>query len=173
MLDMGPEMTGLLRNVLEESEADRPFHEDLIRLWLAQIVILLLRQLGVMEHRLPPPDGDRDGTPDIIDNYFETNLAQNPCADDLADRLHISRRHLNRILQKTYGMSFRDKLLRARMDRAAWLLRHSENSVSAIAGEVGYTYDPAFRQAFRERFGMTPLEYRQQTRKDEPNESHH
>lgn len=165
MLDMGPEMTGLLRNVLEESEAERPFHEDLIRLWLAQIVILLLRQLGVTEHRLPPPDGDRDGTPDIIDNYFETNLAQNPCADDLADRLHISRRHLHRILQKIYGMSFRDKLLLARMDRSAWLLRHTDKSVSVIAGEVGYTYDSAFRQAFGRQFAMTPMEYRQKNKK--------
>lgn len=173
VLDMGPEMTKLLRNMLEESEAGQPFHEELIRLWLAQIVILLLRQLGVMDRRLPPPDKDRDRTLDIIDNYFESNIAQNPSADDLADRLHISRRHLNRILQKTYGMSFRDKLLLARMDRAAWLLRHTDKSVSVIAGEVGYTYDSAFRQAFRERFRMTPQEYRQNKRKDETNESDH
>lgn len=165
MLDMGPEMTGLLRNVLEESEAERPFHEDLIRLWLAQIVILLLRQLGVMERQLPPPDKDRDRTLDIIDNYFEFSLAANPRAEELAEKLHISRRHLSRILQRTYGMNFRDKLLLARMDRSAWLLRHTDKSVSAIAGEVGYTYDSAFRQAFGRQFAMTPMEYRQKNKK--------
>ena len=161
VLDMSPEMIRLLRNMLEESETEYPFHEELIRLWLAQIVIMLLRQLKIVEHRQPLPDKDRDRTLDIIDNYFETNISQNPSADELADRLHISRRHLNRVLQKTYGMSFREKLYRARMDRAAWLLRHTDKSVSAIAGEVGYTYDSAFRQAFYRQFIMTPMEYRQ------------
>lgn len=165
VLDIGPEMIRLLRSMLEESKTQRSFHEDLIRLWLAQIVILLLRQLGVTERRLPPTDKDRDRTLDIIDNYFESNLAANPRAEELAEKLHISRRHLSRILQKTYGMNFRDKLLLARMDRAAWLLRHTDKSVSVIAGEVGYTYDSAFRQAFGRQFAMTPMEYRQKNKK--------
>jgi len=167
VLKLEPELEKLLQGIVRESEEARSFHEEMIRLWLAEIAILLLRQLGLSEKLPQAPFKGRDGTLDIIDNYFESNIGQNPSADDLAERLHISRRHLHRILQKTYGMGFREKLLRARMDRAAWLLRHTEKSVSVIAGEVGYTYDSAFRQAFRGRYEVTPQEYRQQHKRKE------
>lgn len=165
ILNLGPELEKLLQGIVMESEEGGAFHEEMIRLRMAEIVILLLRQLGLSEKLPQAPFKGRDGTLDIIDNYFESNIGQNPSADDLAERLHVSRRHLHRILQKTYGMGFREKLLRARMDRAAWLLRHTEKSVSVIAEEVGYTYDSAFRQAFRGRYQITPQEYRQQHKK--------
>ena len=109
--------------------------------------------------------------PSAIDMYFERNLAQNPGAEDLARQLHISRRHLNRILQANYGMGFREKLLQARLERAKWLLRHTEESVSVIAGEVGYTYDSAFREAFCRQVGMTPQAYRSKKRKEKQEET--
>ena len=96
----------------------------------------------------------------IIDNYFGYQMGQNPSADDLAAKLHLSRRQLNRILKATYGMGFREKLLRNRMGQAKWLLRHTDKTVSAIALEVGYAHDSAFREAFRREFHMTPQEYR-------------
>ena len=150
----------LCRKVMEECGQKRSYWRELARMEVGQCAVLLLRMMGLQEENASPGRSERDVTLDIIDNYFEQNLAKAPGADDLAAKLHISRRHLGRILQETYGMGFREKLLRARMDQAAWLLRHTDKSVSVIAGEVGYTYDSAFRQAFRQRYEMTPQEYR-------------
>jgi AraC-like DNA-binding protein len=156
----------LCRKILDECASRRPYWQELARMELGQCAVLLLRLLGLQEEKVSAKRRQRDLTCDIIDNYFESNLAKDPGADDLAAKLHMSRRHLGRILQEIYGMGFREKLLKARMEQAAWLLRHTDKSVSVIAGEVGYTYDSAFRQAFRQRYEMTPQQYRQQKGKN-------
>lgn len=80
----------------------------------------------------------------------------------LAEELHLSRSQLNRFLKEQYGMTFREKLLRTRLDRASWLLRHTEKPVEDIVGAVGYSSESAFFQVFRKHFGMTPEKYRKQ-----------
>jgi len=153
------EMLALCRSFMAEREQRPPFCRELMTARMAELAILLMRLLELPLDRTPATQEQRPPQ-NIIDNYFESRLDQNPCAEELAAYLHISRRQLNRVLQATYGMGFREKLLRNRMDQAKWLLRHTDKTVSAIAGEVGYTDDSSFRQAFRRQFHTTPQEYR-------------
>jgi len=51
-----------------------------------------------------------------------------------------------------------------RLDRAAELLRYGRAQVSEIAGRVGYTSEAAFSRAFKARFAMSPLRWRQTDR---------
>jgi AraC-like DNA-binding protein len=168
VFELTPGMLELCRGILNESRQRPPFCRELMRLRLAELGILLLRLLNLREE-VPAVEGSLRPI-SIIDNYFETQMGQNPSADDLAAKLHLSRRQLNRILKATYGMGFREKLLRNRMDQAKWLLRHTDKTVSAIAVEVGYSHDSAFREAFRREFGLTPQEYRLKHRQEESRE---
>lgn len=164
VFDLPDNMLQLCDSILQESDGKNAFCLELMRVQMVELVIRFLRLIHLQdEYNLPETSHERPQ--DVIDNYFEVNLGQNPSADELAHRLHISRRHLNRMLQSIYGMGFREKLLRARMDKAKWLLRHTDKSVSVIAGEVGYTYDSAFRQAFHQQYDMTPQAYRLQQKR--------
>ena len=99
-------------------------------------------------------------------------MAENVGAEKLAEQLHLSRRQLARVLQQTYGMGFREKLIRTRMDHASWLLRNTQLPVSHIVMKVGYASEAAFFQAFHSRFGTTPRQYRTRYKMqpDEPQE---
>lgn len=168
IFDLPSHMLDICRSILDESERKSDFYLELMRVKMTELVIAFLRLCDLREENSQNEEQTAIRPHDIIDNYFENNMCNSPSADELAGLLHISRRHLNRVLQSFYGVGFREKLLLARMDRAKWLLRHTEESVSVIAGEVGYTYDSAFRQAFFRHFGMTPQAYRlQQKRKKE------
>jgi two-component system response regulator YesN len=57
-------------------------------------------------------------------------------------------------------MTFREKLLRARMGQAARLLRHTDMTVYQIAEEVGYSLPSSFYHVFRSWYGVTPEQYR-------------
>jgi len=160
------ELKSLVENILSESGQDRGFRQEMIKIRMAELVILLLRQLDLREKPKQIPEG-KVRTVGIIDLYFQDNLSKNPKADELAAQLYISRRQLHRLLMKTYGMGFREKLLSARMNQAKWLLRHTDKTVSAIVSEVGYAHDSAFLQAFRRQFGITPMEYRLKHRKNQ------
>ena len=99
-----------------------------------------------------------------IERYIEENMAQEPTLGELAVLMGMSPRQLVRVLQEQLGMTFRQKLLRARMDRAAWLLRTTDMPLEVIIGEVGYASASAFYQVFRKAFSMTPMKYREKYR---------
>ena len=91
-------------------------------------------------------------------------MAQEHTLGELAVQMGMSPRQLVRVLQEQLGMTFRQKLLRARMDRAAWLLRTKDMPLEVIIGEVGYASASAFYQVFRKAFSMTPMKYREKYR---------
>jgi AraC family transcriptional regulator len=49
---------------------------------------------------------------------------------------------------------------RLRLDRGAWLLLTSQDSVLDIAFEIGFENHETFTRAFRTRFGTTPSAFR-------------
>ena len=100
-----------------------------------------------------------------IERYIEQNMGQEPTLEELATILELSPRQLVRVLQEEFGMTFRQRLLRARMDRAAWLLRTTKLPVESIVGEVGYSSRSSFYQAFQRMFDLTPVQYREKFRK--------
>jgi len=96
----------------------------------------------------------------IIDNFFEQNLKGYGEEEALAGMLNLSVRQLNRVLKKHYGMCFREKLSRARMDRAGWLLNTTEMPINKICEEIGYLSETSFYKAFKRHYKMSPSKYR-------------
>ena len=112
------------------------------------------------DYEITVGDIARKETIDVIDGFFADYLAENVTKEDLAVRLHLSSRQLNRFLQKRYGMSFRGKLCSSRMLHAGWLLRHTQQPIQQIAPQVGYTSVPAFIRSFTRFHGKTPQQFR-------------
>jgi CheY-like chemotaxis protein/AraC-like DNA-binding protein len=92
------------------------------------------------------------------------HLDQTPTLDELARLACSNRRALNEEFQAAYSMSVFDWLREQRLSQAAHLLRTTDTQVLQIAGRVGFTSHGGFSKAFRERFGVSPAEYRQSER---------
>ena len=163
VFSVDPETAAMCRAIFRERTGDAPCRQQVLECLLTLLLIHQFRQLGILTEDPPVPAGPIRYT-ELIDPYFEENLGQGARVEALAEALHLSRSQVNRVLKKHYGMTFREKLIRARMDRAAWLLRQTDSRVDDIAAQVGYTAPPSFYQVFRERMGMTPEQYRQQFR---------
>jgi len=99
----------------------------------------------------------------LCDDFFSDTAGRS--AKQLADILQMSERQLNRCLMEFYGMSFQQKLVQSRMERASLLLRTTDKTVSQIAEDVGYDAESGLYKEFRKRFGMTPQQYRKQSQK--------
>ena len=162
------EILSLCRTILCECAIDNPYQHELLQACLVLLMITVLRPVCCLP--LPRKDAvcsDEDIRGELIDTFFEHHLADGQANEnELASELHLSRRQLYRVLQDLYGMGFRKKLIHTRMDRAAWLLRTSEQPLSVVGREVGYTSEAGFFQAFRNRFGVTPLQYRTKYKKE-------
>ena len=84
----------------------------------------------------------------------------------VADRVHVSRWHLARLLVRHTGHGFVWHLHQARIRASKELLKTSDMSVKAVSLAVGYRQVSEFDRHFRQSEHMTPGEYR--TRSDDP-----
>ncbi len=78
---------------------------------------------------------------------------------EMARRVHLSEKHLQRLCQKELGRSPRQQLIWLRMRRAAELLRARGSKIETIATEVGYQNPFVFSTTFKRVMGWSPSEY--------------
>lgn len=80
--------------------------------------------------------------------------------EELAQRHCISATALKTGFKAVYGTSVAAYMKEYRIRQAAELLRNTSKSVAEIGAEMGYESQSKFGAAFKERMGLTPLEYR-------------
>lgn len=165
VLDPGEELMRLASEIYRENASLMPFSQEYKEALTTQFLVVLFRLLHLGDEKKSTVGKTYPyNVTSLIDDYFEHHFADQAGEEDLAALLHLSRRQLVRILQEIYGMNFRQKLIRTRMDYAAWLLRTTDKKVSEIIGTVGYSSEAAFFQVFRKYFAMSPQKYRSKKR---------
>ncbi len=93
---------------------------------------------------------------DLIDRNYASPLD----LSQLAAAVHVSESHLIRKFRSTFGETPYRYLQRRRIERAMFLLRESEDSVSDICLDVGFSSLGAFSRTFAEIVGEPPTAYR-------------
>lgn len=78
----------------------------------------------------------------------------------LARVAHVSEAHFIRTFRATYGETPHRYLQRRRVERAMFLLRESDRSVTQICFDVGFNSLGSFSRTFREILGESPSSYR-------------
>ncbi len=79
---------------------------------------------------------------------------------EVAREVHMSPSHLQHLFKKETGISLGHLLTEQRLQRAVYLLVHSDMRIKEIASSVGYVHAPSFIRAFERRFGQSPDLYR-------------
>lgn len=102
----------------------------------------------------------------IICNEYRDNIR----VSDIATRLYISERQVNRITRKRYGMSVHRLILEKRISVAERLLRETSLPVEKIWEQVGFRSKACFFRAFSDMRGMTPMTYRRQQTQKTPSD---
>jgi AraC-like DNA-binding protein len=80
--------------------------------------------------------------------------------EDLAKAAGLSRAHFSREFSRAFGVAPHAYLLTRRLERAAALLRSTDNSVAEICLAVGLQGIGSFTTSFKRAYGKTPTEYR-------------
>jgi AraC-like DNA-binding protein len=78
----------------------------------------------------------------------------------LAQVASVSEAHFIRTFKATFGETPHRYLQRRRVERAMFLLRESDRSVTDICLDVGFTSLGTFSRTFRDIVQVTPSEYR-------------
>jgi ABC-type sugar transport system substrate-binding protein/AraC-like DNA-binding protein/nitrogen-specific signal transduction histidine kinase len=94
---------------------------------------------------------------DIIKMNFE-----NPkfSVEDLADKLGVSRVQLYRKVKAIIGINISDHINNVKLEKAAELLKSNDMNISEIAYSLGFSSPNYFSTAFKNKFGVSPKEYK-------------
>jgi AraC-like DNA-binding protein len=93
---------------------------------------------------------------DLADARYFESLG----VDDLARAARLSRAHFSREFRRAYGESPHAYLLTRRLERAAALLRTTDQSVAEICFSVGLQSVGSFTTSFTRTYGVSPAAYR-------------
>ena len=94
---------------------------------------------------------------DHVDAHLDADLS----LEKMATLAAISPFHFHRLFQAWTGETLNEFVRRRRLDVAAGRLRHCpDEKITAIAFNCGFASPEGFARAFRDRFGMTPSQWR-------------
>jgi len=92
--------------------------------------------------------------------HVQTHLEGDLSLDMLAERVGFSAYHYHRIFREIIGEPVKEYVRRLRIERAAYRLKVSEETILHIALDAGFKTHESFTRAFARQFRITPNEFR-------------
>lgn len=98
-------------------------------------------------------------------HVLRKEIYENPQGDwsiiGIAQQLCISKTHLHRLYKQLFSVNPMDDVILARIQKAKKLLQFTNLRIQEIAQQCGYRNESHFMRQFKEKTGMTALQYRQ------------
>ena len=96
----------------------------------------------------------------LILTYIEENYMEKISLYDIAQIAHMSEKYFSRFFKDNFGMTFVEYVNRVRLEKAAVLLKNTDDSVTEVAMQVGYANISYFIRSFKKAFGVSPHKFR-------------
>ena len=107
-------------------------------------------------------------TDEMIVQYINENLTNSEISvKSVANYFQISERSVNRIMRRATDKTYKEYINSLRLAKANELLVLTDMDVQAIAKSVGYYDVSSFGKLYKQNFGVTPTEYRNNARRDD------
>jgi len=153
----------ILLHFFEEASAGRsPFSLQLVLIRLLEAIASIARS---ELHGQEEPEGPKDQLIKKIEVYLEDFRGKQFNVADLAASLHMSYGHLCRVYKQRTGSTLIERMNRLRLEKAEALLREpSAPLVKEVAEIAGFPDLYYFSKAFKKVYGISPAEYRKQSR---------
>ena len=91
---------------------------------------------------------------------------KNATLTELAQSMNQSVSNISRIIKKTTGHNFLELLQKKRFQQAVVFLEDTKMTIAEIMNAVGYENSSFFYRRFKEKYGMSPKQYRQIYKKE-------
>ncbi len=151
------DLSQMLTVMLRENNHPDQYSESFLKLKLMELLLLIARNGTVVSSTVE--DGG-DNSIDKVLKYIETNFNQPLSLEDVAEIANLSPAYFSRKFKKETGITFKDYLNFIRNKRACQALITTDDSVTKIAADCGFSSSNYFKDIFRRMNGISPREYR-------------
>ncbi len=102
-----------------------------------------------------------------VQDHIECHIGKPLALEELSDVAGFSKYHFSRIFQGLLHEPLAHYVTRIRMESALFYLAHRlDKNMTDIAYELGFTDSAVFSRAFKNYYGLSPREYRQEYSKN-------
>jgi len=140
---------------LNLTEPDLPAREPIIESMLETVLL----RIAAAEAQ-PQPTRTIDTRIENALEYFHCDIAAAQNMDKFARRAGLSRSQFCLLFRRGTGRSPQQYIEDRRLEMASYYLRTTAQSITEVAGMVGFTNPFYFTNRFRRRFGRSPTDYR-------------
>lgn len=106
-------------------------------------------------------DKNTDGRIVVLTDRTFRNLQQTWTVKDLAESIKLSESHIQKLFKDTTGMPPIKYVMHLRLEKAAELLTDRRFlQIQEICQEVGIIDESHFAKDFKQKYGVTPTQYR-------------
>ncbi|MDR2945372.1 MAG: response regulator [Candidatus Adiutrix sp.] len=126
----------------------------------AQIVDIVSGAVRLLEETSRPHAEALPPLVQAVSDFIAARLNQHLALEEIARAVFVSPCHLSRKFKALTGQPLSAFVQDRRLERAAELLRTTDESVTEIAGQVGFTNPSYFATCFKAAHAQTPQQYR-------------
>lgn len=163
--DLRNHITRIFFHMLAEKEQHFPGKYDMMRLYLSQILLYIIRaykepdeqtasQPSFTSHR-------KNHVVQTIMDYMEEHYSEKISLDAIAGNMYLSPIYISKIFKEETGQAPIQYLIKIRLQKATRLMKeYPDYSIKKIAEMVGYDDAYHFSKIFKKHMLVTPKEYR-------------
>jgi AraC-like DNA-binding protein len=100
-------------------------------------------------------------TVELCKEYIAKHLYKQFSIQQMANELAMNRSHMSRKFSDKTGITIKKYIVEERLNAAANLLRYSEESVSEISDYMHFSSPSRFCIYFKNKYGVSPLRFRE------------
>lgn len=151
--------------LLEEYFAENsPMSNDVIRGLLLALLVHLKR---IFECNVPDAaqikSHSEDNTSYVMNlllSYINANFSSDITLASLSEQVNMNPVYISSLFKKNFGFTFKEYLLKLRIEKATQLLKSTTSTVETISYECGFRSSNHFCKTFKKLMGMSPLMFR-------------
>lgn len=152
--------TQAFKNINDEYNGQQMFKRAYLRSLVNLIYMDFLRIFGQKSRPQPKQSIHHLIVVHKLDGLINSHFAHNKKAAFYAEELHVSVRHLNRIVKSVLNKTLTDVLHDKVILEAKRLLVHTDQQLTHIAYELGYEDYSHFSKFFKLKTGESPTSFR-------------
>lgn len=142
----------------DELKREDPFYKVIVKSKIAELLGLIFR-FTVKAPELQAEASSIASSLHLIRKairYIEDNFEHDILLEDVAGHLNISAFYFSRLFSKTTGMTFKAFLNTTRINKAIQFLKSTNESITTIAYECGFSSIRTFNRVFKELKNIPP-----------------
>lgn len=148
----------LIENIMTEYYREQPHYIMVIKSYFQLLMAFLDRDEKAYDNYKYKLSHTSVQTGELIQYIYENS--DSITLKMLADKFSFNQSYLSRIIKENCKMSFQNLVKECRIEKSALLLSSSDYSIEKIAQIVGYQNAASIYNGMKERFGISPNEYR-------------